>query len=79
MIKQYVDGGGYLRHFAVRTSRPIIIREDKVIELNPATRDVINDNFAVQVKPTETIQKVNSLLGLIADEIVSLMSTGTRL
>jgi hypothetical protein len=79
MIKQCYDRRGHLRHFAIRTIRPVVIREDRVIELNPITGDVIHENLAVQIKPTETIKKVNGLLGSIVDELAGLIAMGGRL
>jgi hypothetical protein len=56
MVGDYTDKRGYIRNFAYRSTRPILIREDKVIELfNPTS--VINNNLIVQAKPNQQIEK----------------------
>jgi len=51
MVGQYTNRYGYTRNFAYRNERPVLIREDRVIELNPAI-SMINDTLVVQAKPS---------------------------
>lgn len=61
MIGQFTNRRGYTRNFAYRTIRPVLITEDKIIELNPAgPATIVNDRLIVRAK--DSIDGVNDRL-----------------
>jgi hypothetical protein len=72
MVGQFTNRRGYTRNFAYRYTRPVLITEDKIIELNPAgPATIVNDRLIVRAKVQASIDRVNNHLIQIADEIAA--------
>jgi hypothetical protein len=84
MVGQYKNGRGYTRNFAYRirdTVATSLMDDGRVIELNPAPRDTVNDRMTIQMKDPgiEVVRHINGLFETVSDEISSLIVQGGSL
>jgi hypothetical protein len=61
--KNHGDYDGFSRHYADHTRRPVLITEDRIIEIITSI-DVMNDGLAIQAK------KVSININVLQEEIV---------